>query len=239
MVGVKKVVGEIMSMEDKESAVYQLRFFKCGKGEYGEGDLFLGLSVPQIKSVSKKYYNALTLSEIEKLLQNKYHDIRSCALDMLVRRFEKGLSPRKGIDTEKIFKLYLKNTAYINNWDLVDVSCYKIVGRYVYENKRCGALDKLANSGHLWSERIAIVSTMYLIKRGEFSKIKEFAVKFLNHKHDLIHKAVGWLLREMGKKDEAELCKFLDKYANKLPRTALRYSLEKLTPKQRKHYMAR
>ncbi|MCL2389754.1 MAG: DNA alkylation repair protein [Elusimicrobia bacterium] len=228
-----KVIKELMSMEDKASAEHCLRFFKCGKGEYGEGDMFLGLTSPQIKAISKKYYNTLTLAEIEKLLQNKYHDARAAALSMLVERFEKG------IDTKKIFNLYLKNVSYINNWDLVDISCYKIVGRFVYENKCYSVLDKLANSGHLWSERIAIVSNMYLIKRGEFAKIKEFAVKFINHKHDLIHKAVGWLLREMGKKDEVELCVFLDKYAKKMPRTALRYAIEKFTPERRKHYMTK
>jgi 3-methyladenine DNA glycosylase AlkD len=228
-----KVLEEITAPEDSASAAHMMRFFKCKEGEYGEGDVFLGLKSAQIKAISKKYHKTLPLCDIEKLLQNKYHEARSCALSMLVLRFEKGM------DTAEIFELYLKNVAHINNWDLVDISCYKIIGRFVYENARHDVLDTLANSGHLWSERIAVVSNMYMVKRGDFSGIKKFAVKFLNHKHDLIHKAVGWLLREMGKKDEAALCGFLDEYANKLPRTALRYAIEKFTPERRKYYMTK
>lgn len=227
------VLDEIKSFANIERAEHSMRFFKTGKGEYGEGDLFLGLSTPEVKALAKKYYKIMELSEIEKLLQNEYHDVRVAALSMLVHRFEKG------IDKKAIVDLYLKNTKYINNWDLVDISCYKIIGRHTFENKDYSILDELACTGHLWSERIAVVSNLYLVKHGEFSKIKEFAVKFLGHKHDLMHKAVGWVLREMGKEDESELCTFLDKYSKKLPRTALRYSLEKFTPERRKHYMAK
>lgn len=133
--------------------------------------------------------------------------------------------------------LYLRNVQYINNWDLVDVSCYKILGRYTFESGDYSILDTLSDSGHLWSERISVVSNMYPIKRGEFSKIKEYSIKFLGHKHDLMHKAVGWLLREMGKKDERELCAFLDEFATKMPRTALRYAIEKFDPQKRQYYL--
>jgi len=233
MIRCNEIIKEILLYADPADAAHAQKFFKTGEGEYGEGDIFVGLTSPQVRGIVKKYYKEADLEDLEKLLHDPRHEMRSVALLIMVERFEKGMGK------EEIFDLYIKNVKYINNWDLVDISCYKIVGRKCFEDKNYEVLDRLASSDHLWSERIAVVSNMYLLKRGDFTKIKEYAVKFLNHEHDLMHKAVGWMLREMGKMDEKELFDFLDKYSKKLPRTALRYAIEKLTPEQRKLYMAK
>jgi len=233
MIRCNEITKEILSYADPAAAAHAQKFFKTGKGEYGEGDIFIGLTSPQVRGIVKKYYKEVDLEDLEKLLHDPRHEMRSVALLIMVERFEKGMGK------EEIFDLYIKNVKYINNWDLVDISCYKIAGRKCFEDKNYEVLDRLASSNHLWSERIAVVSNMYLLKRGDFTKVKEYAVKFLNHEHDLMHKAIGWMLREMGKMDEKELVDFLDKYSKKLPRTALRYAIEKLTPEQRKLYMAK
>lgn len=225
------ILDEIKSFADEEKALHLQRFFKTGKGQYGEGDLFLGINVPVVRAVAKKYYKEISLDEIEELLKSPYHEVRLLALLLLVFIYEKT-------DLKKdVFELYLKSVKYINNWDLVDLSCHAIVGHYVFNNKNTDTIYMLADSSHLWSNRIAVVSQYHFIKRKDFSLILELSQKFLTHKHDLMHKAVGWMLREMGKMDDKPLYNFLDKYYKVMPRTMLRYSIEKLPKDKKLYYM--
>jgi 3-methyladenine DNA glycosylase AlkD len=228
MITAKKILENLKAHADPAEAKKSSRYFKAGPGGYAMGDQFLGLALTDVRHAAKKYRES-SWDELDRLIQSKYHEARATALSILTEKYKS--------EPEGAFKFYIAHTAWINNWDLVDMSAGKIVGAFCYETNDVGPIRKLAASGHLWSERIAIISTMPLIKRGEFKLTLELAVKFLKHKHDLIHKAVGWMLREIGKRNEKKLTAFLDQYAGKLPRTALRYSLEKLTPEQRKQYM--
>lgn len=227
------ILEEIIAHGNKEDAAHLSRFFKSGKGEYGEGDIFLGIKVPTVRSVAKKYYQEITLDDIQILIKNPYHEVRLMALMLMVFVYEK--TEQK----QEIFDLYMKNIEYINNWDLVDLSCHKIVGHFLHTNKNFEPIYKLANTNHLWSNRIAVVSQYYFIKKSDFTHILALSEKFLTHKHDLMHKAVGWMLREMGKMDEKPLYDFLDKHHKSMPRTMLRYSLEKLPKDKKEHYMKR
>lgn len=224
------VLQELLNLRDEEQALHLMRFFKTEKGQYGEGDRFLGIRVPQTRSIVKKYYNKVDFDQIQEMLDNQYHEIRLCALLILVSLYENN--PK-----DEIISLYLKNVKNINNWDLVDLTAHKIIGVHYIKTKDKSIILNLANSGHLWSERIAIVSQWSVLKTGEFELLLELCEKFLNHKHDLMHKAVGWMLREAGKKDEKILLNFLDKHAQIMPRTMLRYSIERLNPEKRKFYM--
>ena len=209
-------------------------FFKTGKGEYGQGDVFIGVTVPDQRSVAKEFYNKISLVELSQLLSSKIHEHRLTALLLLVYKFEKtkDQSLRK-----EIVDFYLKHTKYINNWDLVDTSCYKILGRYCFEKQDSKLLDKLSDSKNMWEMRMAIVATMHHIKKGKFELTKAFALKNLKHPHDLMHKANGWLLREMGNKNETELLDFLNMHYKEMPRTCLRYAIEKLEEEVRKNYL--
>lgn len=227
------ILNEIKALADNEKAQHMQRFFKTGKGEYAEGDLFYGLTTPIVRSIVKKYCKKLSLGEIETLLHNPYHEVRSIGLLLFVEIYNKADSTTK----DAIYNIYLRNVEYINNWDLVDISCYKIVGRHSFENNNASDLRKLADSKHLWSERISVVSNYYFIKKRDFSLLLELSEKFLSHRHDLMHKAVGWMLREMGKVDEKPLYDFLDKHYKIMPRTMLRYSLEKLPKDKKLYYM--
>ncbi len=224
-------VQELLNLKDEEQAKHLMQFFKTGKGQYGEGDKFLGIRVPQTRNIVKKYYNNINFDQIQEMLDSPYHEIRLCALLIMVSLYEKN-------NDERIIKLYIKNVKNINNWDLVDLTAPKIIGTYYLKTHDRTIIDNLADSGHLWSERIAVVSQWSVVKNGEFDLLLELCEKFLTHKHDLMHKATGWILREAGKKDEKVLLGFLDKHAKVMPRTMLRYSIEKLTPEQRKFYMS-
>lgn len=226
-----EILEEIKSLANQEQAKHLQRFFKTGEGQYGEGDIFLGIKVPQVRAIAKKYYEKISLDEIDKLLNSKMHEVRLLALLLMVLKYEKNL------ERTEIFELYLNNVQNINNWDLVDLSAPKIIGCYVFENNNGEIFYTLANSEHLWSERISIVSQYYFLKRGEFSHLLSLSEKFLTHNHDLMHKAVGWMLREMGKIDSKPLYDFLDKHHKIMPRTMLRYSIEKLPQEERLHYM--
>lgn len=211
-----------------------MRFFKTGKGEYGEGDVFIGIKSPDIKKLAQKYARNLDLDETEKLLRHPYHEARSLALSLLTLKF-----PRADMNGKtEIVRLYLKNREFINNWDLVDISAYKILGQYAFLTKDSSPLYELARSKHLWSERMSVLACLYPIKKGDFTDIRKLAVFFLPHKHDLMHKAVGWMLREMGKVDSAALLTFLDTHTHEMPRTALRYAIEKLPKEKRKYYLS-
>lgn len=216
-----QIISEIVALKDDDLAIHHLSFFKTGVGQYGYGDLFLGVKVPVLRAIAKKHYKAIALSEIEKLLKNKYHEIRAVALFIMTLKYKKSDKSMKN----QIFQMYVDNIEYINNWDLVDVSAAHIVGEHVFPET--DILYKLSDSNHLWSERVAVIATHYNIKRKDFGPTIHLCKKFLSHKHDLIHKACGWMLREIGKIDEKVLFDFLDENAKLMPRVALRYSLEK------------
>ncbi|UQB70601.1 DNA alkylation repair protein [Epilithonimonas zeae] len=217
-----------------EKAEFFPRFFKTGKGEYGEGDVFIGVTVPDQRIVAKEFYNKISLEELSELLSSKIHEHRLTSLLMLVYKFEKI---KDKIQQKEIIDFYLKHTKHINNWDLVDTSCYKILGRYCFENQDSKILEKLSDSDDMWEKRMAIVGTMFHIKKREFELTKTFALKNLKHPHDLMHKANGWLLREMGKMNENELLNFLDLHYKEMPRTCLRYAIEKLDEELRQDYL--
>ena len=214
-----------------ERAKHSKKFFKTGKGEYAEGDKFFGCTVPEIRVIAKENKN-VSLAELGKLLEDEMHECRLCALIILVERFKKADEKTRG----EIVDFYLAYTHRINNWDLVDVSAHKILGEWLKDKNRA-ILYALANDDLLWNQRIAVVTTFAFIRKNDFAEILAFSEKFLTHKHDLMHKACGWMLREVGKRDELTLCDFLDKFAHKMPRTMLRYSIEKFSPEKRAHYM--
>nr|WP_295906108.1 DNA alkylation repair protein [uncultured Bdellovibrio sp.] len=229
---VKEIQKDIRKSADATRAKNLKRFFKTGPGEYGEGDVFIGLTVPQSRAFAKKYF-ATPLKDLEALLKSEIHEERLIALIILSNRFLKGDEREKF----QIYKLYLKNTKYINNWDLVDTSAEYIVGGYLYDKDR-KVLQKLAKSKSLWERRIAMLSTFHFIKKGECKETLRIAKILLKDEHDLIHKASGWMLRELGKRvSEKELRGFLEKYASKMPRTMLRYSIEKFSSKDRRYYL--
>jgi len=231
---VNEIKNDLAELAIPKKAAFLPKFFKTGKGEYGEGDLFLGVKVPDQRAVAKEYYLQLNLKEIGELLQSPYHEHRLTALFMLVFKYEKT----KEIDVQaEIADFYLNHLKYINNWDLVDSSCYKILGRYAFDTQNDDLLRKLSLSEAMWHKRIAVVGTMYYIKKGFFELTKEFVMYNLPHPHDLMHKANGWLLREMGKKNETELISFLNKNYQVMPRTTLRYSIEKLDENLRQSYL--
>jgi len=223
---------ELKQKSDPVRAKNLMWFFKTGKGEYGEGDKFLGITVPEARKIAIKYSD-LRLSEIQKLLKNKYHEARLVAILILVHKSK--LADKK---TQSItYKFYLKNTKYINNWDLVDLSTGYVVGNYLFDKDK-KILLKLAKSKNLWERRIAIVSTLAFIVKGEDQWTFKIVKMLLNDQEDLIHKACGWMLREVGKRvSEAKLRAFLDVYGPKMPRTMLRYAIERLPEKIRLYYL--
>lgn len=217
-----------------EKAAFFPRFFKAGPGEYAEGDVFLGVTVPDQRMVARQFVD-LPLAELETLLGSKWHEERLTALIIMVMQFKRSDQAGK----EAIYHSYLNHTDRVNNWDLVDTSARDIVGGYLYEHQELlPVLDHLAASELLWERRIAMIATQYFLMKGEPDVTMRIAVKLLDDEHDLMHKAVGWMLREMGKRvDQALLIQFLDEYAARMPRTALRYAIEHLSPETRQHYL--
>ncbi|MFC1866947.1 DNA alkylation repair protein [Thermodesulfobacteriota bacterium] len=212
-------------------AEHSRRFFKTGKGEYGEGDKFLGIRIPILRKQAKKYQD-ITLQEIQRLLKSSFHEERLCALLLLVRKFTQG----DVVERTVIYQLYLHNTQYINNWDLVDSSAPSIVGVYL-ENRDNYPLYELAESDSLWERRIAIMATFHFIKNNQFDVTLDLAKQLISDEEDLIHKAVGWMLREIGKRDLGIEKAFLKAHYNKMPRTMLRYAIEKFSERERKKYL--
>ena len=222
----------LSSPEKKEFLPY---FFKTGKGEYAEGDKFIGVVVPDSRKLVKEYWQKATLDDVQEILKSEFHEMRLVALLILVNKFEKS---KDKTEQKKLVDFYLKNTKYINNWDLVDLSCYKLLGRYCFENQKDDILRELSNSDNMWEKRIAIVATMHHIKKGKsFDLTQELVLNNLNHPHDLMHKANGWLLREIGNKDEEVLLDFLKIYYQNMPRTTLRYAIEKLDEDLRQDFL--
>ena len=231
---VTNIKSALKDLSIAEKAAFFPRFFKAGKGEYAEGDQFIGVTVPDQRKVAKEFWKNISLIELSELLSSKIHEHRHCALLMLVAKFEKAKDREY---KEEIVTFYLNNKKHVNNWDLVDNSCYKILGSYCFENNDDTILQKLSEEDNLWSKRMAVISTLYHVKRGEFGLMKELVLKNLYHEHDLIHKANGWLLREMGEKNEAELYGFLKLHYKKMPRTCLRYAIEKLDEGVRQDFL--
>ncbi len=224
---------DLEKLANPEKAEILARFFKTGPGEYGEGDVFVGITVPKIRKIAKKY-ERLAKKDVLKLLKSPIHEYRLTALIIFVLQFEKANNGEQ----KEIYDLYLKNTKYINNWDLVDVTTPKIVGAYLLERKnKRGILYKLVESKNLWERRIAVLACFTFIRNNDFIDILKISKLLLNDKHDLIHKSVGWMLREMGKRDIGKLRDFLDIHSKIMPRTMLRYSIEKLNDRERKKYM--
>jgi 3-methyladenine DNA glycosylase AlkD len=218
---------ELKKHASDERAQVSQRFFKTGKGQYGEGDLFIGLTVPQTRSIAKQFLH-LSLEEIKNHLCSKVHEERLAALMILVEQYRKT-------HREEIIAFYLSNAKYVNNWDLVDSSA-EILGDYLL-NKGTRILDKLAQSSNLWERRIAIVSTFAFIKKSRFDETFKIVELLINDKHDLIHKACGWMLREVGKRNEKYLETFLMMHYKKMPRTMLRYAIERFPMARRKAYL--
>lgn len=206
------------------------RFFKTGQGEYGFGDIFIGLTVPQSRNLAIKFKN-LTFIDIGSLLKSKIHEERLIALLILVHKFQK-----EPMEQRRIYDFYLKNTKYVNNWDLVDLSSDKIVGGYLIDKPK-EILKKMAGSKNIWERRIAMIATYNFIKNDQFKDSLKIAEALVDDKNDLIQKAVGWMLREVGKRDKSSELEFLNKNYKKMGRTALRYSIEKFPKVLKKRYM--
>ncbi len=229
----EQVKNELAKLSDPEHAMKLQGFFKTGKGEYGEGDVFLGLRVPDQRRVAKKYRKA-PLTDVSELLRSEIHEHRLTALFILTEQFNKGNEETR----RRIVDLYLSNTAYVNNWDLVDSSAHKILGEWLIDKER-GLLYELARSESLWERRISVISTFAFIRRGDMVDAVALAEALVDDEHDLIHKASGWVLREVGKKDQSVLEKFLLDHYKTMPRTMLRYSIERLPEELRRFYMGR
>lgn len=223
----------LKSKSNPEKAAFFPRFFKSLPGEYGEGDRFLGVTVPVQRAIVKQTYNDISLNELSKLLQSEFHEARLTAVLILVLKFEKN---KNAEDRKQLVDFYLNHLDYINNWDIVDSSCYKILGPYLVDKDRKLLYD-LAFTDKLWHQRVAMITTLHFIKKEDFKDALALAEILLHHDHDLIHKAVGWMLREIGNKNQQVELDFLDMYYQTMPRTALRYAIEKFEEPLRKHYL--
>jgi 3-methyladenine DNA glycosylase AlkD len=221
----RDIISDLQKAGDKNKAKLLARYFKTGKGEYGEGDMFAGLTVPVVRTIAKKY-KELPLRDVEALLHNNIHEYRLTALIILTY---KKL-------TKDIVDLYLRNTKYINNWDLVDLSSNEILGTYLLDKPR-DILYRLAKSKNIWERRIAVISTFAFLRHHEYADSMKLAEILINDSHDLMRKAVGWALREAGKRDEKVLVDFLAKHYKTMPRTTLRYAIEKFDSKRRAQYL--
>jgi len=229
------IIENLIKLKNPEKSKILQKFFKTGVGEYGEGDIFLGIKNPDLRKIAKEKIN-LDFFNLQKLISSKYHEARLLAVMILVYQFEKT----KVLNYKKdIFNFYLKNIKYINNWDIVDLSCYKIIGNYIYnfDLEKIDILYNFSKSYNIWERRISIISLLYFIKNNNFSDALKICKILINDKEDLINKACGWMLREIGKKDLKILYDFLDKYANIMPRVELRYSIEKLEEEIRLKYL--
>lgn len=227
----QEIVDYLQGLANPEIAEHSQRFFKTAEGEYGFGDTFLGIRVPVIRQAVKKY-KTTPLKCTKKLLKSEFHEIRLFALLLLVFQFSKSNTRVQ----KEIYDLYLRNTQYINNWDLVDSSAHQIVGAYL-ENRDKSILYDLSKSESLWERRIAIMSTFHFIKKNQFRDALKISEKLLGDQEDLIHKAVGWMLREIGKRDRAVEVAFLKPNYQKMPRTMLRYAIEKFSRQERQKYL--
>jgi 3-methyladenine DNA glycosylase AlkD len=222
----------LRALANPERAQFLLRFFRTGPGQYAEGVVFLGLTMPDVRTLARDFAG-LPLEDVVELLHSKWHEERTLALLLLVKRSAKADAGTRA----HIARLYLDNTAFINNWDLVDLSAEHVIGGWLRDRDRA-VLYQLARSASLWERRIAVLATFHFIKQGDFTDTLRLCELLLDDSHDLIHKATGWMLREVGKRDVTALRNFLDEHAPRMPRTMLRYAIEKLPELERKRFMA-
>ena len=223
----KEVINALKLVATEERRKVNEWFFKTGKGEYGYGDIFIGVTMPNIRRIAKKFSQKISIEELTELINNPIHEVRLCSLIILVNKYKKK-------DHDRIYQYYLKHINSVNNWDLVDTSAPHIVGDYLYKNpEKSKILLEFSNSVNLWVRRISIVSTFAFIKNNEFNKTLEIAKFLLNDHHDLIHKAVGWMLREIYKRDEFLIKRFLRQNYAQIPRTTLRYAIERMDKEER------
>lgn len=231
----QEIIEALQALGNPERAKHSSSYFKTGKGQYGEGDVFWGLRVPDTRKIAKRYFKGCSLEDVEHLLNHEVHEVRFVALEILVLMFEKA----DDVAQKQIYDFYLSHTQYINNWDLVDTSAPYILGEYSLKHpNELKTLQQLIVSTNLWERRMAIVSMFPKVREQHFETALNFAEALLTDKHDLIHKAVGWVLRDIGDNDISVLKKFLDKHADTMPRTTLRYALEHFEETTRKHYLA-
>ncbi len=231
MMKVQTIKKSLKQLANRETAEVFQRFFKTGPGEYGEGDVFIGVRVPDLRKLAKEFQDT-AFEDVKSLLGSEIHEERLLALLILVRKYLKGNETKK----ERIYRLYLENTKFINSWDLVDVTAHHIVGDYLMDKNK-DPLFRLAKSKDLWERRIAMLSTFHFIKNGRYEETLQIAKILLNDEEDLIHKAVGWMLREVGKRDMNIEEIFLKKHYKKMPRTMLRYAIEKFPEPKRQNYL--
>jgi len=224
---------ELESISSKSKSDILQRFFKTGPGQYGEGDIFWGIQIPSLREIVKRY-RGTPLDDIVKLLHDPIHEVRMTGALLMVEFYNKG----KAEDKKACYECYINNATCFNNWDLVDLTCHHIVGNWLWDKDR-KPLYELAGSGNLWKERISIISTFYFLRKGDFEDTFRISTLFMDHKHDLIHKAVGWMIREAGKRDHDAETDFLleeNRYL-KMPRTMLRYAIEKFPEEERQFFM--
>lgn len=245
-----EIEGMLRKLEDSRQRDHLMRFFKTGRGQYGEGDRFLGLKVPQTRAIVKEIRHQVSLEEISKLLYSPWHEVRLCGLLLLVEEMKINL-PKKSDNMEwlvvksgnrkEIAEFYLRHARQANNWDLVDLSCEFILGPYIRfsEEQDYGVLRALANSENLWEQRISVVTTLDFVRNGMLTPSIEICDMLLSHTHDLIHKAVGWVLREIGKKDKAVLTQYLERNYSRMARTSLRYAIERMPEPERQYWLHR
>lgn len=229
----KTITSELQALTNAEKREIFPRFFKAGKGEYGEGDRFLGVTVPNIRAIAKLHKD-ISIEEIRELIQSEWHEVRLCALIIMVEKSKKKDEALR----KELFNLYLSQTKRINNWDLVDLSCRFIIGEYLLDKSR-DILYQLAQSSLLWDNRIAIVSTYAFIRKGQLEDTYALSDLMMQHPHDLMHKAIGWMLREAGKRNPERLYDYVMSHRADMPRTMLRYAIEKFSPKERTILMKR
>ena len=234
----KSLYDEMVARADAQQVPGLMRFFKCGVGEYGEGDRFLGIKVPVTRSVVKDCWECTDFEELERCISSAYHEVRLAALLTLIEKFRHA--PKHHDLRQQCVNFYLTYLEYVNNWDLVDLSCYKLLGEWLMDKDRSLLYQLAAHGTTIWQQRIGMVSTMQFVRSRQLDDTFAIACLFLDKPsplHDLLQKAVGWLLREAGKKDEGRLCRWLDEKAPVMPRTMLRYAIEKLSEAERKHYL--
>lgn len=237
----------LIGQENKEQREVLMRFFKTGKGEYGEGDEFLGLKVPQTRVIVKEAKGLITLDEIEKLLYSRWHEVRLAGFLLLVEEMKRNMPKRsdkgevKAKRRKEVAEFYIRHARQANNWDLVDLSAQYVVGPYLRLDKNFNdeLLLRLADSDNLWEQRIAIISTLDFIRNGKYDTTLVISDKLMTHPHDLIHKGIGWMLREVGKRDLSTLLQYLEERYDRLPRTSLRYAIERLPDPERKFWLNR
>ena len=231
------MIAELASYADPEAAAQSQRFFKTGPGEYGEGDVFIGVRMPEIRRTARPY-RELPLDQLAELLDSEIHENRMAAAVIYSERGKRFWKRGQLAEARALYEHYLAQTDRINNWDLVDISCRDVVGLYLLATDDVRPLRKLARSSNMWERRIAMVSTWSFIREGKLDITFELAEVLIDDEHDLMHKATGWMLREAGKKDVAALEGFLTEHGPQLPRTALRYSIERMTPERRDYWLA-